>query len=58
MRKVRVFNALAISGKNAVFTKPLLVAEIEYRAWTEDGKLRHPSFKGSQDNATICQIEG
>ncbi|MGO8469847.1 ATP-dependent DNA ligase, partial [Rhizobium leguminosarum] len=23
-----------------------LVAEIEYRAWTHDGKLRHPSYKG------------
>ncbi|WP_348649059.1 hypothetical protein [Rhizobium leguminosarum] len=24
----------------------MLVAEIEYRAWTDDGKLRHSSCKG------------
>lgn len=32
--------------KGAIFTQPLLLAEIEYRAWTKDNKLRHPSFKG------------
>jgi bifunctional non-homologous end joining protein LigD len=37
--------------KGAIFTQPLLVAEIEYRAWTKDNKLRHPSFKGV-DQAT------
>ncbi len=29
-----------IKRKGAVFTAPLLSAEIEYRAWTDDGKLR------------------
>ncbi|WP_369598559.1 hypothetical protein [Sinorhizobium meliloti] len=24
----------------------MLVAEVEYRTWTDDGKLRHASFKG------------
>lgn len=41
--------AVKLSRKNAVFTRPILAAEIEYRAWTEDGKLRHPSFKGLVD---------
>jgi bifunctional non-homologous end joining protein LigD len=53
--------AVKLSRKNAVFTKPLLAAEIEYRAWTQEGRLRHPSFKGLQeiqDNTTIYQIEG
>ncbi|WP_425355772.1 ATP-dependent DNA ligase [Rhizobium leguminosarum] len=46
--------------RNAVFVRPELVAEIEYRAWTDDGKLRHSSYKGLrevQDNAGICEIE-
>jgi bifunctional non-homologous end joining protein LigD len=30
-------------------TGPMYVAEIEYRAWTNDGKLRHASFKGLRD---------
>ncbi|NKF34020.1 ATP-dependent DNA ligase, partial [Pseudomonas sp. BGM005] len=29
--------------RNAVFVRPELVAEIEYRTWTHDGKLRHAS---------------
>ncbi|NKQ87467.1 hypothetical protein C3Y91_24600 [Rhizobium sp. UPM1133] len=35
--------------RDAVYVKPLLVAEIEFRAWTSDGKLRHASFKGLHD---------
>ncbi|TCA18511.1 ATP-dependent DNA ligase [Rhizobium leguminosarum bv. viciae] len=45
--------------RNAVFVDPKLVAEIEYRAWTHDGKLRHASYKGLrdvQDNATIYKM--
>ncbi|MBB4114563.1 bifunctional non-homologous end joining protein LigD [Rhizobium sp. BK226] len=37
--------------RNAVFVRPELVAEIEYRAWTHDGKLRHASFKGLREAA-------
>jgi bifunctional non-homologous end joining protein LigD len=45
-----------IRRKGAVFTAPLLSAEIEYRAWTDDGKLRHPSFKGLQEIGEIGAI--
>ncbi|MCZ4092388.1 hypothetical protein O3W52_20650 [Ensifer psoraleae] len=38
--------AVALRRKAAVFVEPVLVAEVEYRAWTDDGKLRHASFKG------------
>ncbi len=37
-----------------------LVAEIEYRAWTHDGKLRHASYKGLRealDKAAIYEID-
>jgi bifunctional non-homologous end joining protein LigD len=46
--------------RNAVFVRPELVAEIEYRAWTHDGKLRHASYKGLRefhDNAAVYEIE-
>ncbi|MBY2932505.1 non-homologous end-joining DNA ligase [Rhizobium leguminosarum] len=46
--------------RNAVFVRPELVAEIEYRAWTHDGKLRHASYKGlreMQDNAEVYDLE-
>jgi bifunctional non-homologous end joining protein LigD len=49
-----------VKGKNIVFSQPTLIVEIEYRVWTGDGKLRHPSYKGLrevQDNAAIYQIK-
>jgi len=32
--------------KNAVFAHPTRVAEVEFTAWTKDGLMRHPSYKG------------
>ncbi|WP_234936496.1 non-homologous end-joining DNA ligase [Sinorhizobium medicae] len=43
--------AVDLKRRGAAFVEPLLVAEIEYRAWTEDGKLRHASFKGIRERA-------
>jgi len=46
--------------KGAVFVEPVLVAEVEYRAWTDDGKLRHASFKrirGREDDAAVFRLE-
>ncbi len=46
--------------KNVVWLQPTLIAEIEYRAWTDDGKLRHASYKGlreEQDNAAVYDLE-
>ncbi len=45
--------------KNLVWVQPTLIAEIEYRAWTRDGKLRHASYKGLrevQDNAAVYDL--
>ncbi|MGV4796103.1 non-homologous end-joining DNA ligase [Rhizobium sp. F40D2] len=42
--------------RNAVFIEPKLVAEIEYRAWTHDGKLRHASYKGLRDTADGASV--
>lgn len=37
---------VTVKGKPLVFVEPVLAAEIECRAWTGDGKLRHGSYKG------------
>lgn len=45
-----------LRGKNYVFALPTLIAEIEFRGWTDDGNLRHASYKGLrevQDNAAV-----
>ena len=46
--------------KNVQWAQPTLIAEIEYRAWTDDGKLRHASYKGLQelqDNAAVFVVD-
>ncbi len=48
--------AVALKRKGAFFARPLLVADVEYRAWTEDGKLRHPSFKGVREMAGPSEV--
>ncbi|CDM56307.1 MULTISPECIES: non-homologous end-joining DNA ligase [Rhizobium] len=45
--------------RRVVWVQPTLIAEIEYRAWTHDGKLRHSSYKGLrevQDNAAVYEL--
>jgi bifunctional non-homologous end joining protein LigD len=36
--------------RGVTWVKPQLVAQIEYRAWTSDGLLRHASFKGLRED--------
>ncbi|OAP39272.1 ATP-dependent DNA ligase [Sinorhizobium saheli] len=48
--------AVNLKRKGAVFTQPVLVAEVVYRAWTDEGKLRHPSFKGIRERADDTAI--
>jgi bifunctional non-homologous end joining protein LigD len=48
--------AIPKKGKTLVFVRPELIAEIEYRGWTDDAKLRHSSFKGIRDNADGASV--
>lgn len=36
--------------RGARFVEPTLVAEVEFRAWTGDGVLRHASFRGLRED--------
>jgi bifunctional non-homologous end joining protein LigD len=44
------FDAAPKLPRNAVFTEPCLVAEIEFREWTSERVMRAPSFKGLRDD--------
>ncbi|MGF7056277.1 ATP-dependent DNA ligase, partial [Bosea sp. OAE752] len=35
---------------------PALVAEIQFRGWTDDGKLRHASYKGLREDADEASV--
>ncbi|MGR9178917.1 non-homologous end-joining DNA ligase (plasmid) [Rhizobium leguminosarum] len=52
---------LPYSGSaDIVWVEPTLIAEVEFRTWTTDGKLRHPSYKGlreRQDNADVFRLD-
>ncbi|MCO4316366.1 hypothetical protein M8997_004155 [Phyllobacterium sp. 21LDTY02-6] len=39
--KIKTTPAVKLRGKNHVFVVPTLAAEVEFRAWNGDGKLRH-----------------
>lgn len=39
------FTGAPAKQKNVVWTRPLVVCEVEYLELTDDGSLRHPSFK-------------
>jgi bifunctional non-homologous end joining protein LigD len=48
-----------LKGKRYVFVQPTLIAEIEFRGWTDEGNLRHASYKGLrevQDNAAVFDL--
>lgn len=48
-----------LGKRDVVWILPTLIAEINFRGWTSDGKLRHPSYKGLreiQDNAEVYQF--
>jgi bifunctional non-homologous end joining protein LigD len=52
-------SVVPLKGKNLVFAQPTLIAEIDFRGWTNDGSLRHASYKGLrevQDNAAVFDM--
>ena len=40
----------ADAARGVVWVKPELVAEVEFRAWTADGILRHAAFRGLRED--------
>ena len=48
--------AVMKNRKGVRWTRPELVAEVAFRAWTDDGKLRHASYKGLREEADQASI--
>lgn len=42
--------------KGVTWVKPELVAEIEFSGWTQDGRLRHPSFQGLREDKPAKEV--
>ena len=46
----------AEENRGVRFVRPELVAEVEFRAWTADGHLRHASFRGLREDKNPLEI--
>ena len=42
--------------RQARFTDPFLVMEVEFTEWTQGGTLRHPSYKGWRDDKPATEV--
>ncbi|PIO99102.1 DNA ligase D [Pleomorphomonas carboxyditropha] len=50
-------NAMTADERRGVrYVRPELVAEVEFRAWTADGHLRHASFRGLREDKAAQEI--
>jgi bifunctional non-homologous end joining protein LigD len=50
------FRLRPLGTAEARWVKPELVAEVAFTEWTEDGRLRHPAFKGLREDKPAREI--
>ena len=61
MRRNRIFDGYRIGGRildgrTAHWVAPTLVCEVAFTEWTEDDRIRHPSFQGLRTDKKPCKV--
>ena len=46
----------AEAARQVRYVRPELAAEVDFRAWTADGNLRHASFRGLREDKPVAEI--
>lgn len=46
----------AMTGAGVHWCKPTLVCEVQFTEWTDDGRLRHPSFQGMRKDKLATDV--
>ena len=46
----------SVARKGVVWTKPQLIAEVDYRGWTGDQQLRHASYRGLREDKHAREV--
>ncbi len=44
------------SGSTRHWVEPSLVCEVAFQEWTDDGRLRHPSFQGMREDKPAAEV--
>jgi bifunctional non-homologous end joining protein LigD len=55
-RKTPVVQGIGLPRKNVHWVEPALVAQIAFSEWTDDNKLRHPSFLGLREDKNPREV--
>ncbi|HEV7669741.1 MAG TPA: DNA ligase D [Thermoanaerobaculia bacterium] len=45
------------SARDVTWVDPKLVAEVAFTEWTDDGRLRHPSFQGLREDKMASEVK-
>jgi bifunctional non-homologous end joining protein LigD len=43
-------------ARDVTWVKPVLVAEVQFSNWTDEGRLRHPSFQGLREDKPASKV--